>query len=178
MAGINHADVKAAGNKGYATEWNKDHNITGDVDFDGFNITNLADPEACKVTRSANKTLANAAMTIIDFNQEEFDTDGMHDNAVANTRITIIKDGFYLVFGRGGFDVSAVGNRGIGFRLNSETFFGGIIVLSTGGATIAICSDVVYLTAGSYVEFYASQTSGGDLDLLATDTNFGVIKIR
>jgi len=30
--GIKHADVKATGDKGYASEWNKDHTIDGNVD--------------------------------------------------------------------------------------------------------------------------------------------------
>lgn len=46
MAGINHADSKVSGNKGYASEWNKDHNITDDVNWNNKKITNLADPTA------------------------------------------------------------------------------------------------------------------------------------
>jgi len=31
--GIKHQDVKASGDKGYASEWNADHVVTGNVDF-------------------------------------------------------------------------------------------------------------------------------------------------
>lgn len=42
--GIKHADIKATGQKGYATEWNKDHIITTDVNFNSKKITSLATP--------------------------------------------------------------------------------------------------------------------------------------
>lgn len=35
---IKHADVKASGDKGLASEWNKDHVIDGDVDFNKFQL--------------------------------------------------------------------------------------------------------------------------------------------
>ena len=38
--GIKHKDVKASGDKGFATEWNDDHVIDGDVDFAGHAINN------------------------------------------------------------------------------------------------------------------------------------------
>ena len=37
---IKHEDVKITGQRGYASEWNKDHVIDGDVDFDGHAILN------------------------------------------------------------------------------------------------------------------------------------------
>jgi len=40
--GIKHVDVKASGDKGLASEWNKDHVIDGDVDFGGHAILNDA----------------------------------------------------------------------------------------------------------------------------------------
>jgi hypothetical protein len=42
--GIIHEDVKTSGTKGYASEWNKDHVIDDDVDFDSNGIINLKDP--------------------------------------------------------------------------------------------------------------------------------------
>ena len=44
--GIKHEDVKATGQKGYASEWNKDHVIDADVDFDGNTAVNLKAPSA------------------------------------------------------------------------------------------------------------------------------------
>jgi hypothetical protein len=38
--GIKHEDVKATGDKGYASEWNKNHTIDSDVDFNGYKPIN------------------------------------------------------------------------------------------------------------------------------------------
>jgi hypothetical protein len=39
--GIKHKAVKQSGERGYATEWNDDHVIDGDVDFGKFKIKNI-----------------------------------------------------------------------------------------------------------------------------------------
>ena len=41
---------------------------------------------ACRVSRSAVQSVANAATTIIAWDTELFDTDNMHDNVTANSR--------------------------------------------------------------------------------------------
>lgn len=40
MAGIKHSTTKTAGQKGYASDWNADHEINGDVDMGGFKFIN------------------------------------------------------------------------------------------------------------------------------------------
>jgi hypothetical protein len=42
--GIKHSVTKSTGQKGYASEWNADHVIDGDVDANGKKITNLGTP--------------------------------------------------------------------------------------------------------------------------------------
>ena len=39
--GIKHEDTKVSGQKGYASEWNKDHVIDGNVDFQKFEAENF-----------------------------------------------------------------------------------------------------------------------------------------
>jgi len=43
---IKHKAVKASGDAGLASEWNDDHEITGDVDWNNKKIINLATPTA------------------------------------------------------------------------------------------------------------------------------------
>jgi len=50
---------------------------------------------SCKVTKSANQTISNNTDTDITWNQEDYDTDGMHDNSTNNSRITIQTAGKY-----------------------------------------------------------------------------------
>lgn len=44
--GIKHEDTKTTGQKGYASEWNKNHIIDSDVDFDSNKAINVTDPTA------------------------------------------------------------------------------------------------------------------------------------
>lgn len=43
---IKHADVKSTGDRGLASDWNKDHVIDSDVDFDTHKAINVVDPTA------------------------------------------------------------------------------------------------------------------------------------
>lgn len=41
---IKHEDVKISGDRGFASDWNKDHIIDGNVNFTAHKATNLTDP--------------------------------------------------------------------------------------------------------------------------------------
>lgn len=51
--------------------------------------------QACRVTRSSNFSVANGTTVTIPFNDEVFDNNGMHDNAVNPERITFNEPGYY-----------------------------------------------------------------------------------
>ena len=57
------------------------------------------DPMSVKVYANASQSLPAGASTPLNFNQEEWDTDNFHDNAVNNTRLTVPLGGKYLVEG-------------------------------------------------------------------------------
>jgi hypothetical protein len=61
------------------------------------NLRNLITKPACRVGRSADKSLTDATLTNIDWDQETYDTDTMHDNTTNNSRITFTTAGLYLV---------------------------------------------------------------------------------
>jgi hypothetical protein len=52
---------------------------------------------ACRLTRSTDLALADQSTVTVPFNAEEFDTDGMHDNTLFPSRITIRTPGVYMV---------------------------------------------------------------------------------
>jgi hypothetical protein len=54
-------------------------------------------PPMCRVKQTSGASISDATNTILAFNAEDFDTDGMHDNATNNSRITINTAGVYLV---------------------------------------------------------------------------------
>jgi hypothetical protein len=53
--------------------------------------------QACRVTRSSNYSVPHATTEVIPFNDEVFDNNGMHDNAVNPERITFNEAGYYVV---------------------------------------------------------------------------------
>lgn len=122
------------------------------------------------VTKAAAQTgLVTSTDTPIVFDTERFDTDGFHDNAVNNTRITI-PAGFTGRYGRfsGGllFAASTAGYRYIAIRKDGATFVAvQHLNPSVGSAFIRVVSDPLLLTAGNYYELVAFQSSGGNLDV-------------
>ena len=61
------------------------------------NVENYRVPPMCRVKQTSGASIGDASNTILAFNAEDFDTDGMHDNATNNSRITINTAGVYLV---------------------------------------------------------------------------------
>lgn len=69
-------------------------NAAAYVDLIGSSIT-----QCCRVYNSANQSLVQDTETTLAFDSENFDTDGMHDVAVNNSRITFQTAGKYSVGG-------------------------------------------------------------------------------
>ncbi len=63
----------------------------------GENSNNFRVPPMCRVKQTSGASIGDASGTILAFDAEDFDTDGMHDNATNNSRITINTAGVYLV---------------------------------------------------------------------------------
>jgi len=63
----------------------------------GENSNNFRVPPMCRVKQTSGTSISDASNTILAFDAEDFDTDGMHDNATNNSRITINTAGVYLV---------------------------------------------------------------------------------
>jgi hypothetical protein len=61
------------------------------------NVNNYRVPPMCRVKQTSGQSVNDATNTILAFNDEDFDTDAMHDNVTNNSRITINTAGVYLV---------------------------------------------------------------------------------
>lgn len=136
----------------------------------------------CKLHKSANQSTENGAGTPITFDVEDVDTDNMHD-AVDTTRVTARTPGLYLAIGTMLYDgVSAAGARAAFIRANGvpgsvPTAPGPVVVQhvpAPGGAT-TILQAIGYarMVAGDYLELLALQTSGGALNVFASEGTFG-----
>ena len=121
------------------------------------------------VTKSAAQTISNNTTTVLSWDGEQFDTDSFHDNSTNNSRMTIPagKAGKYAVSGVIRWVASAAGRRKIIIYKN------GAEALSVeSGASVDATSVAAYLimdlVATDYVEIYANQTSGGNLNVFQT----------
>jgi hypothetical protein len=131
----------------------------------------------CSLTKSANQTLSNATATAITFDGENFDTDAYHDNSTNNSRITIPsgKGGKYVVSARATFASNTTDQRRIQFRVNGSATAIDLFNTSTGVAGEPFSMQTTRfldLSAGDYVEMFAYQASGGNLNLFG-DTGVG-----
>jgi hypothetical protein len=123
----------------------------------------------CSVKRTANKTLSNNTETKIDFDAENFDTNGFHDNTTNNTRLTVPtgQGGYYLVTWNAIFAGNNTGYRSACILKNgaaapgsAANAMGGISSYSHAGNQF-----VINLVAGDYIEVSAFQNSGVGLTL-------------
>jgi hypothetical protein len=126
------------------------------------------------------QSLANGTSTAITFNAEEFDTDAFHDNSTNNTRITIPagKAGKYLIIAAITFASSGTGIRTISVYKNGSGAFENFQHAPTPSAALrGEVSGILNLSVSDYLEVFANQQSGGNLDVNAgqADTRFAAI---
>jgi len=116
--------------------------------------------QACRVRRTAALSISDNSATAVSFDDEDFDTDGMHSTSVNNSRITINTAGIYVVGFTGTLAGSADYVRTYAeLRINGAT---GIARQQTSGTTSAVPQAInvttVYLfSATDYVEVLVYQ---------------------
>ncbi len=113
----------------------------------------------CKVYKSTSQTVsAISTYTALTWDAESFDTNGFHDNATNNSRITIPtgKGGKYLFNFTAGVSTSQV--KRIGWYKNGSRIEIGITTSPnyTGGTTLSLTEN---LTAGDYIEVFVWNDS-------------------
>jgi hypothetical protein len=137
-----------------------------------------------KVYRSASYSLANAAVTSIPWDAEEWDTDGFHDNATNNNRLTVPTGlaGKYTCKVNVGVDVNGVTYSRflIGLQKNGAAIRGGNIEFGVSNSSTypmgAVTCDVD-LAVGDYVDSFYFQDSGSGRNLYNAKCAFSMYKI-
>lgn len=126
---------------------------------------------ACRVYNDAAFTHNSTGNYLaITFNSERSDQYGMHSTSTNTSRITVPIAGWYYVWGCLRFDANATGIRRIAIRFGGSTY----IALHSNNAPEAVntaelsISTIYYFAASDYIELAAFQSSGGNLDILAT----------
>jgi hypothetical protein len=126
-------------------------------------------------TKTANQSLANVTVTSISFEGTDIlDSNGFHDPSTNNTRMTIPTGyaGKYLIQGTLEFASNTTGGREVYIRKNGSTNLQAIQTDAEGSLTMTI-SGTFDLAVGDYVEIRAYQSSGGSLDVWATNSGYG-----
>jgi len=129
------------------------------------------DPPRCRVYNSANISLTHNTATALTFDTETLDDGGMHSTSVNTSRITVPSDGagWYSIGGTARFAANATGYREIKVMLNGATDLAIMRVPNSGGTDdcrVTIHTEYT-LAVGDYVELYATQNSGGALNVTA-----------
>lgn len=91
----------------------------GPAGLGAFLPSYLTNPPAVYATGSVSQPIANSVTTILFFNRERFDTDAMHSEQNATSRVTINTPGVYLVSGWVVWSASADGERRMNVKLNT-----------------------------------------------------------
>jgi len=126
-------------------------------------------------TKTANQSLANATVTSISFDGTDIlDTNNFHDSTTNNTRMTIPTGygGKYLIQGTLEFASNTSGGREVYIRKNGTTNLQAIQTDAEGSLSMMI-NGTFELAAADYVEIRAYQSSGGALDVWATNSGYG-----
>lgn len=131
---------------------------------------------------SAAISVADNIDTLLTFDSERYDTDGIHSTVSNTGRLTAQTAGKYLVSARAAFAGNAANRRVIYLRLNGVTKIGEHAVLPPGGSPDCyMClTTLVNLAVGDYVEVLVNQNSGVALNIQAEVQNsaeFMMIKI-
>jgi hypothetical protein len=133
------------------------------------------DPMQARVSKSASQTLTTATLTVASFNVENYDIGPLHDTVTNNSRMTVPPNGagYYLIIAQASFAArpAAAGRVGVYIYKNGAQRISIQEEICDDGGDAGLglsiqCSAIIPLGVGDYVELWARQDSGGNLDLL------------
>jgi hypothetical protein len=167
----------AVGDKITASLWNDD--VRDAVNF-------LISPPRVKVYKTANQSIGNNGWACLTWNAEAFDTDTMHDNATADSRITFTTAGTYQITYNAMWANNDTGLRNHTIEKNGNTTQGNgtpviepfaisPVAASHSGASISVMASFV---AGDWIQAFVWQNSGGALNLSGTTESHSSFSAR
>jgi hypothetical protein len=134
-------------------------------------LTFLLESPTCSLMASTVSTTSGVDK-LISWDSETYDSDTMHSTGTNPSRVTATTAGVYLITGLLPWSTSSSGFRELNIRSNAAgSFSGGTLVRTWRHAPAASAATHTQfnwqrsMTAGEYLEFWGTQTSGGALDL-------------
>ena len=127
----------------------------------------------CRLKRNSQQVVSNNTVTTIQFNAEDFDTDGFHDNSTNNSRVTIPsgKGGKYLFVGTAYADTGNIDKLGRWYGWLRKNGAGSIntTYIEFGGSANGYETWSIYsildLVATDYIEWQVFQSTGVSANL-------------
>jgi hypothetical protein len=123
-----------------------------------------------RVYNTANISCATGTGVTLTFDSERYDTDTIHSTSSNTSRLTATTAGKYHITGQVMFANNTTGARGLVIKLNNTTELAHVRMPTVGGTDVSIVniSTTYDLAATDYVELLAYQTSGGNLNVVAS----------
>ena len=131
-------------------------------------------PPRCQVYQNSLQTLATSGTTaVVTFDSELYDTDRRHSTSTNTSRMVATTAGLYQLLLNIGFATNGTGYRTINVRKNAAGAAGGgtnvatvrLPAAPTLPSLLPLCVEV-QMAAADYLEVFATQSSGGALDLV------------
>lgn len=146
------------------SHWNNLLGATGSLQF-------LYEADAVRVKNSSDQTVADGATLALAFNQEDFDTNALHDVSSNNSRLTCVTAGVYLITGNVTWDeveptAADTAYLQTWIRLGGATAIATVRQFPTIDTSFAQCVTTIYeLAVSNYVElcvkpFYIEEANG------------------
>lgn len=131
------------------------------------------------LTSNATQAIATATYTPILFQVETLDTNSLHSTSVNTSRVTIAKNGTYIITGSVLFEPSASGLRMLElFKNGGPTHYGFRVAPTVDFFHLSLAA-TLNLVATDYLELQVYQTTGGSLNIgTAYNSQFGVTRMR
>jgi len=122
---------------------------------------------------ATTQAISSGSLTTVNFDNESFDTAGLHDNVTNNSRLTAPVAGVYQVTGNVRWQSNSTATRFVGLYTNTAGRIASVWVPAAGGTadTDESITDVFTLAAGDFVHMEVYQDSGGTLSLVKEGTD-------
>jgi hypothetical protein len=119
------------------------------------------------IYKTSAQSIANATFTNVNFEAENFDTDGFHSTVTNTSRMTIPtgKNGKYLVTANLAFDTNSTGIRACVIRKNNADYAKGTWIGAFNESAVLVATQIIDLVATDYIEIQVYQSSGGALNI-------------
>ena len=137
----------------------------------GTNVANLIVPPSCRVEKTTQQNISTTSDTIVTWDVEKYDTDGMVTLSSSTSQITINTPGIYLITAGVAYEANATNRRVIYVTKNGTSYSENIIgdnraSVYEGSAQFQVTT-MIELANADVIRMLVYQNSGATLKIPA-----------